>query len=71
MGHVKKGRIIAYDNIAVASAITSVERTINGAAPPANTTLGNGENIADGDDYGEERLVADSALIEIERVGGA
>lgn len=71
MSHVKKGRQIAYDNIAVASAITSVERTINGAAPPANTTIGNGENIQVGVDYGEERTVASSALLEIERVGGA
>lgn len=71
MAHVKKGRQIAYDNIAVGSAISSRERTISGATGPDNTVIGNGENIADAADYGEERVVKDAALIEIERVGGA
>jgi hypothetical protein len=53
-----KARTKGYDNIAVASA-TGTERTLNGSAPPANTTWGNTENIQVGVDYGaDENLVA-------------
>lgn len=69
MSRVEKGRRRAYDNIAVASAITTRERTINGSLPPDFTTIGNGENIANAEDYGEERHVAGEALIEGERLG--
>lgn len=69
MSRVSKGRREAYDNIAVGSAISSRERTISGALPPANTTVGNIENISNGNDYGEERVVSGAALIEGENVG--
>jgi hypothetical protein len=69
MSRVSKGRREAYDNIAVASAISSRERTIAGSLPPANTTVGNIENISVANDYGEERTVAGEALIEGERLG--
>lgn len=69
MSRVSKGRREAYDNIAVGSAITTRERTINGALPPNFTAVGNTENIAVGSDYGEERVVAGSALMEGERLG--
>lgn len=53
-----KARTKGYDNVSVANA-TGTERTINGSAPPANTTWGNTENIAVGADYGaDENLVA-------------
>lgn len=69
MARTIKGRTDAYDNIAVGSAVTSRERTISGALPPDFTTVGNSENIAVGSDYGEERVVSGSALMEGERVG--
>ena len=69
MSRVAEGRREAYDNIAVGSAISSRERTIAGALPPDFTTIGNGENIAVGSDYGEERPVSGAALMEGERLG--
>lgn len=69
MSHVVKGRRTALDNIASGSAITTRERTINGALPPDFTAVGNNENIASGSDYGEERTVNGSALMEGERLG--
>lgn len=69
MSRVSKGRREAYDNIAAGSAISSRERTINGALPPDETTVGNIENISAGTDYGEERVVNGAALIEGENVG--
>lgn len=69
MARTYRGRSKCIDNIAVGSAITSVERTIAGALPPANGTIGNTENIAVGVDYGSERVVAGSALILTERRG--
>jgi hypothetical protein len=69
MARVAEGRREAYDNIAVGSAVSSRERTINGALPPDFTAIGNGENIAVASDYGEERTVAGSALMEGERLG--
>lgn len=69
MSRVAKGRREALDNIAAGSAISSRERTINGAAPPDFTAVGNTENIAAGADYGEERVVSGSTLMEGERLG--
>jgi hypothetical protein len=69
MARVSKGRREAYDNIAVGSAISSRERTISGSLPPADTTVGNIENLTVGNDYGEERHVAGELLIEGERLG--
>lgn len=69
MARVSKGRREALDNIAVGSAISSRERTIAGALPPDQTAVGNTENIAVGSDYGEERTVSGSALMEGERLG--
>lgn len=69
MSRVAEGRREAYDNIAVASAISSRERVIEGATAPDQTAIGNGENIAVASDYGEERVVAGSALMEGERLG--
>jgi len=69
MSRVSKGRRHAYDNIAVGAAISSRERTINGALPPDFTAVGNSENIQTGVDYGEERVVRGEVLIEGERLG--
>lgn len=71
MARTSKARSQAIDNIASGSAITSRERTINGALPPANTTWGNTENIAVGTDYGaDENLVATGVnLLLTERRG--
>jgi hypothetical protein len=69
MARVEKGRQEAYDNATVGNAITSRERTISGALPPDFTTDGNGENIAVGSDYGEERVIYGSALPEDENPG--
>lgn len=69
MSRVSKGRREAYDCIAVDAAITSRERVISGAAGPDFTGVGNLENIFVGTDYGEERLVSGSALMEGERLG--
>ena len=68
MSRVAKGRRRCYDNIAVGSVIESVERTINGSLPPADATIGNGENIQVAVDYGEERHVSGSLLMEGENV---
>jgi hypothetical protein len=67
MAHTVKGRSKAIDNIAAGAAISSRERTINGSLPPDFTTIGNGENIQAGVDYGTERPVSGSALILTER----
>lgn len=69
MARVVKGRQEAIDNIAVGSAITTRERVIAGATAPDFTAVGNSENITSGNDYGEERVVAGSALLETERLG--
>lgn len=70
MAVVVKGRRTRYDNIAVASAITSKERVIAGAAQETVTdSVGNIENITVGGDYGEERVIAGNALPEDENVG--
>lgn len=69
MARVSKGRREAYDNIAVGSAVSTRERTIDGSLPPANTTIGNGENLEVGADYGEERVIAGALLPEGERLG--
>ena len=69
MARTNRSRTEAYDNIAVGSAITSRERTINGALPPDTTVIpGSGENIAVATDYGDERVVSGSALMAIERL---
>jgi hypothetical protein len=69
VARVSKGRTEAIDNIAVASAISTREKTIEGALPPATTSVGNSENIAVAADYGEERVIAGSLLMETERLG--
>ena len=63
MARTSRSRREAYDNIAVASAITTRERTIAGALPPAFTTYGNTENIAVGDDYGAERVIVKTTAL--------
>lgn len=70
MGRTNKARTEAYDNIAVGSAISSRERTINGALPPDQTTFGNTENIAVGSDYSadENVIVSGTNLLAIERL---
>lgn len=45
MARVVRNQRQAYDNIAVASAISTVERTIDGSAPPTEA-YGAGSNIA-------------------------
>jgi hypothetical protein len=69
MARTVKARTTCYDNIAQANA-TGVERTISGAAPPANTTWGNTENISVGVDYGadENIIVTATNLLAIERL---
>ena len=54
MGRTVKARTEAYDNIAVGSAISSRERTIDGSLAPDFTTYGNSENIQIATDYGQE-----------------
>lgn len=71
MARTVKNRREAYDNIAVGSAITSRERTIEGALPPAFTTYGNTENIAVGSDYGQENDPVAIDRLTGERPGGA
>lgn len=71
MARTSKARREAYDNIAVASAISSRERTINGALPPQFTTFGNTENIAVGTDYSadENIVVIATNMLAGERLG--
>lgn len=71
MARTNKARSEAIDNIASGSAITSRERTINGALPPATTTWGNTEKIAVGTAYGadENLVVAGTNLLAAERRG--
>lgn len=71
MARTSKARSEAIDNIAVGSAISSRERTINGALPPQFTTWGNTENISVGTDYSaDENLVAvGTDLLAAERRG--
>ncbi len=72
MSRVSKGRREAYDNQAPGGGtniVTTRERTIEGSLPPDFTGVGNNENIAVGSDYGEERVIAGSALMEGENVG--
>ncbi len=70
MARTSRGRRKSYDNIAVGSAISSKERTINGALPPSFVdTIGGIENIAVAADYGAERTVSGSALMTGERLG--
>jgi hypothetical protein len=71
MARTSKSRSEAIDNIAVGSAISSRERTINGALPPAFTTWGNTENIQVGVDYSadENIIVTATNLLLTERLG--
>jgi hypothetical protein len=71
MARTYRARSQAVDNIAVGSAISSQERTINGALPPATATWGNTENIAVGTDYSaDENIVATATnLLLTERLG--
>lgn len=71
MARTYKARSQAIDNIAVGSAITSQERTINGALPPSTSVWGNGENIAVGTDYSadENIVVTATNLLLTERLG--
>lgn len=70
MSRTSRSRREALDNIAVGSAITSRERTISGALPPATTTFGNTENISVGNDYGAEKvIVKGTTLLSGERLG--
>lgn len=71
MARTYKARTQAYDNIAVASAVTTQERVISGATGPDTSTWGNTENIAVGTDYSaDENLVAVATnLLANERLG--
>lgn len=71
MARTSKARSEAIDNIAVGSAISTRERTIAGALPPATTTWGNTENIAVGTDYSadENLVVVGTNLLATERLG--
>lgn len=70
MARTSRARREAYDNIAAGSAISTRERTISGALPPATTTFGNTENITVGNDYAAERIVVKgTALLTGERLG--
>ncbi len=70
MARTVKARTHCIDNVAAGSAM-GVERTIDGAAPPATTTWGNTENIAVGVDYGadENLIVTATNLLAAERRG--
>jgi hypothetical protein len=67
MARTEKARSMAIDDIAAGSAITTRERTINGALPPDFTAVGNAEKIAVGSAYGSERVIAGSGLMLAER----
>lgn len=69
MARTNKARSEAIDNIAIGSAISSRERTINGALPPDRTTWGNTENIQVGVDYSadENLIVVATDLLAAER----
>lgn len=69
MARTYKARTHCYDNIEAGGA-TGVERTISGDAPPTNTTWGNDENIAVGDDYSADENLIEAALnlLAIERL---
>lgn len=71
MARTSKARSEAIDNIAVGSAISTRERTIAGALPPATTTWGNTEKIAVGTAYGadENLVVVGTNLLLTERLG--
>lgn len=71
MARTYRARSQAIDNIAVGSAISSQERTINGSLPPATATWGNTENIAVGTDYSadENIVVTATNLLLTERLG--
>ena len=71
MARTFKARRVCYDNIASGSAISSRERTISGALPPAfDATYGNIENITVGNDYGAEKvIVKGTTLMTGERLG--
>jgi hypothetical protein len=56
MARTVRARREAYDNIAVGSAITTRERTISGATPPA-FNYGGKDNIAVGSAIGAEKIV--------------
>lgn len=70
MARTVKARTTCIDNISVGNAM-GTERTISGSAPPANTTWGNTENIAQGTDYGtdENLIVTATNLLAAERRG--
>lgn len=69
MARTVKDRREAYDNIAIGSAVSSRERTINGGLPPDFTTYGNTENVAVGSDYGQENQQIAVDVIAGERLG--
>jgi hypothetical protein len=74
MARTSKARSEAIDNIALGggtAVITTRERTISGALPPAFTTWGNTENIAVGTDYSadENLVVSGTNLLLTERRG--
>jgi hypothetical protein len=74
MARTYRARTQAVDNQGPnggADRVTSQERTIAGALPPATATWGNTENIAVGVDYGaDENLVAVGVnLLLTERLG--
>lgn len=71
MARTNKARSEAIDNIAAGAAISTRERTISGALPPATTTWGNTENISVGVDYSadENLIVAGTNLLAAERRG--
>lgn len=57
MAVTQKGRATMYSNIAVGTAITARERTINGSLPPDFTAYGNGENIVVGTATGQPNML--------------
>ena len=71
MARTYRARSQAIDNIAVGSANSAQERTINGSLPPATATWGNTENIAVGTDYSadENIVVTETNLLLTERLG--
>jgi hypothetical protein len=66
MARTVRNRREAYDNIAVGSAISSRERTIDGSLPPTDADA---DNIAVGSANGAERVIAGAALATGERLG--
>lgn len=63
MSYSLRGRTVGYSNIAVGSA-SGVERTINGAAPPSDTTYGARDKLSNAALTPESVRKSDTDLVD-------